>query len=364
RARAHQIVSEPTRMIDVSSDVGICELANVLHKCVEALSSPLQELLELLICDGPAGRFAYHALCDWQVTSQRCTMDDMERELHSVLETMRSVKGAHEREVMLENSARKLARLTDISEEECRQRLVELLSQDEAELKLRIVVYQLAKARGDEKLFCDQTAHVLIGRLLLYRVMEDKGIVQRAISGEPLKRELKASAVQEHPLFTPPRRFIHIYQQAREHVAELSPAIYRLSVYDWWLVWDVNVEGMQRERRVRMRRIQGQMDCTLCNVLRMLNRFDFRDVNGDVWRDVYQRYLPSEERLRLGGFYTPPQLVRMVLKLAGYDGSGKLLDPACGSGTFLVEAMRMARECEERRMKGTRKARRMQIILK
>jgi type I restriction-modification system DNA methylase subunit len=49
----------------------------------------------------------------------------------------------------------------------------------------------------------------------------------------------------------------------------------------------------------------------------------------------------SREKLS-GSFYTPPQIVDFILDSVGYEGSRseRILDPACGSGTFLVQALK------------------------
>jgi len=65
----------------------------------------------------------------------------------------------------------------------------------------------------------------------------------------------------------------------------------------------------------------------------------------DLWKAVYQRFLPPEEINRLGFVTTPDEIVDLILDLVDYRGNieglcyKNLLDPACGSGTFLVEAL-------------------------
>lgn len=64
----------------------------------------------------------------------------------------------------------------------------------------------------------------------------------------------------------------------------------------------------------------------------------------DVLKDLYQRLLPKSIRHRLGEYYTADWLAERVLDRVT-EGSGELrlgtrvLDPAAGSGTFLVEAI-------------------------
>lgn len=71
-------------------------------------------------------------------------------------------------------------------------------------------------------------------------------------------------------------------------------------------------------------------------------RFDFSDVEGDLLGDLYQRYFDPETRKALGEFYTPQPVVEYIMDGVGYDravSNRRLIDPACGSGTFLVEAV-------------------------
>jgi hypothetical protein len=56
----------------------------------------------------------------------------------------------------------------------------------------------------------------------------------------------------------------------------------------------------------------------------------------------YERRTPKSERRRKGQYYTPEWLADLVLDAAGYSGRGTLVDPACGSGVFLLRALRRA----------------------
>ena len=72
----------------------------------------------------------------------------------------------------------------------------------------------------------------------------------------------------------------------------------------------------------------------------------------DLLRDLYQEVVPPKLRKALGEFFTPRWLAEYTLMRAlqacheqgiGSDSRmPRLLDPACGSGTFLVAAMRVA----------------------
>jgi len=66
----------------------------------------------------------------------------------------------------------------------------------------------------------------------------------------------------------------------------------------------------------------------------------------DLFKRLYQNLVPREIRHSLGEYFTPDWLAELTLEEAGYDGNPdvRVLDPACGSGTFLVLAIKMARE--------------------
>ena len=61
----------------------------------------------------------------------------------------------------------------------------------------------------------------------------------------------------------------------------------------------------------------------------------------DLLKQLYQQLFPQSVRHDLGEYYTPDWLAELVLDEIGYDGDPdkRLLDPACGSGTFLVMAL-------------------------
>jgi len=66
----------------------------------------------------------------------------------------------------------------------------------------------------------------------------------------------------------------------------------------------------------------------------------------DLLKKLYQYLVPHKVRHRLGEYYTPDWLAELLLNEIGYDGNNfkRLLDPACGSGTFLVLAIQRAIE--------------------
>ncbi|MDO8577763.1 MAG: N-6 DNA methylase [Dehalococcoidales bacterium] len=69
----------------------------------------------------------------------------------------------------------------------------------------------------------------------------------------------------------------------------------------------------------------------------------------DLLKKLYQQLFPKSVRHDLGEYYTPDWLAEHVLNELGYvgDPDKRLLDPACGSGTFLVMAINRIRKWYE-----------------
>lgn len=65
------------------------------------------------------------------------------------------------------------------------------------------------------------------------------------------------------------------------------------------------------------------------------------DWTRDLLKKLYEMIVPRKLRHDLGEFYTPDWLAGYLIDRSGYAGdpNTRFLDPACGSGTFLVEAI-------------------------
>ena len=71
-------------------------------------------------------------------------------------------------------------------------------------------------------------------------------------------------------------------------------------------------------------------------IVAQIQTYDLRNLTQDVLKGVYQELVDPEDRHYLGEYYTPDWLCeRMVLELLPSRGFVKVLDPACGSGSFL-----------------------------
>lgn len=175
--------------------------------------------------------------------------------------------------------------------------------------------------RHDE--FALQAAYVVFIRLLLIRVCEDKGIFpHRFLSDgglqhwrEDIERYLKfASGNPYTPLLD------MAYANAQNIYAHFFTG---RELFNWFILDEAH----------------------LLMALHRLVRFNFAGVDSDIVGTVYNTYVDREEKQNKGQYYTPTPIVDYILDTVGYTagpavigGSKRLIDPACGSGTFLVRA--------------------------
>jgi hypothetical protein len=71
-------------------------------------------------------------------------------------------------------------------------------------------------------------------------------------------------------------------------------------------------------------------------VLQHLGNFELDKISYDVLGRLFERLIDPRERYRWGQHYTSPDVVDLMLSLGIPDGSGTIMDPALGGGTFLV----------------------------
>ena len=76
-------------------------------------------------------------------------------------------------------------------------------------------------------------------------------------------------------------------------------------------------------------------------IARQVSRFRLRDVDTDVLKALYESLIDPAQRRDLGEYYTPDWLAaKIVAEAVPEPLTSRVLDPACGSGTFLFHALR------------------------
>jgi len=160
-----------------------------------------------------------------------------------------------------------------------------------------------------------QISYVILLRFILIRIFEDNELIPKNLYNGGFKKKLE-------PPFN--MTFKEILFDARVKAIELFAYFEDKFPYNFQITKD---------------------DELLINVLFELSKINFAEINFDLIGDLYEHYLNEDERKEKGQFYTPHYIVEFILNRVGFSGSNKgkinnktLLDTACGSGSFLVEA--------------------------
>lgn len=189
---------------------------------------------------------------------------------------------------------------------------------------VRLSNRQDADDEENKEVFCRESVYVQLNKILLIRIAEDKDLTNRMISN---------GGVDDYFHFWDDytryvsRNYVDLFELASEELGEIYNHLYTRRIFDWEI------------------RDDPGLDQVIHRTLWHLNHYDFSDVDRDVLGHLYQEHLPPEERKALGEFYTPTAVVDLILDSVGYTSDKQLeraeydlLDPACGSGTFLVRA--------------------------
>lgn len=161
--------------------------------------------------------------------------------------------------------------------------------------------------------FVADSVAVLVARVLFLRLVEDLGLAK--------KRRLSNGGPQDWAAFVDQLTgdAKALVQLVAEDVGRLYQEPFERNLFDW--IYETN----------------GALDEALQRLILRFNAYDFSGLSEEILGDIYQTFLPPAKRKRLGEFYTPPSIVDWLLEQTVFQhGEGTLLDPSCGSGSFLV----------------------------
>jgi len=72
--------------------------------------------------------------------------------------------------------------------------------------------------------------------------------------------------------------------------------------------------------------------------IKAVDRFNFKEIPTDILGHTFQKLISADERHKFGQFYTDENIVDVINAFCIRKAGAIVLDPACGSGTFLVRA--------------------------
>lgn len=205
-------------------------------------------------------------------------------------------------------------------------------------------------------MFCLESGHALLARLLLAKATEDHDFFRntayggmsdyfRGLGGFGDSISLDAYPVAANGMI-------------EDMEDQLVQSLFEDDIFIWWT--DGFEEQMSRSHASRASQFQdvarGTGEVTkispatrdrfsqaIAHVFFSVLKFDFAKIEGDLLGDLYQHYFDPETRKALGEFYTPQPVIDYIMDGVDYNvgvSGERLIDPSCGSGTFLVEAVK------------------------
>jgi hypothetical protein len=111
------------------------------------------------------------------------------------------------------------------------------------------------------------------------------------------------------------------YEKFKKEAQKIYPHIFENNIFDWY----------------------SPSDFTLQQITNSFNKYDFSEIDRDVLGKLYEQFISTEERKKLGQFYTPEVVIDYILDQVGYTyeqniANKKIIDISCGSGGFLTRA--------------------------
>lgn len=187
----------------------------------------------------------------------------------------------------------------------------------------RIGVKDDADAKDKKRaleMFATETANLVLARILLIRFFEDHGFF-----GEHhyLCNGGVAAFQRLREIFE--QGYTRLLKMAYEKAQQLYAAAFDETELDW--VFDAHDE---------------RLSVAIEWAMFQLSRYDFKTVKGDILTGIYDRFLDRDQRKRFGEYYTPPSIARYIIDQLRLTDEDRFLDPACGSGTFVIERYQQA----------------------
>ena len=190
-----------------------------------------------------------------------------------------------------------------------------------------------------EKLCCNiprPLATLLVLRLIFVRYLIDRGVDLnfKHISSikEQAKRDLNIIAGNKELLYS---LFGHLKDRFNGNLFEL---------YSDQTTGCVEVDLVDNSTLNNLQLFIGGNNIKT-NQLVLFDMYDFNIIPIELISNIYERFLGNKQRKKDGAFYTPSFLVDYILKFTidpylKNHNTCTVLDPACGSGIFLVETLR------------------------
>lgn len=172
---------------------------------------------------------------------------------------------------------------------------------------------ELEGSARDEVLenFAEQATYLLINKIIFYRILENS-----TTYGD----EVRPLTVSIH----------RVKEDLEDHFEEVVENVDFEAVFEHDEVYsEIPLDGCADRIREFIIELDDQ---------------DLTQFDSDVIGRIYEGVIPAERRHDLGEYYTPPAICDLITEFAVDEADDEVLDPACGSGGFLVSAYHRKRD--------------------
>jgi len=153
--------------------------------------------------------------------------------------------------------------------------------------------------------FAEQAAYLLINKILFYKILEQSLAYGDEINPLDIRRS-------------------HLREDLNEHFEQI--------------VHDIDFEAVYEHDEIYSEIPVDRITDRVRDFILELEERDLTQFDSDVIGRIYERVIPTERRREYGEYYTPPAVTDLITQLTIDSGSADVLDPACGSGGFLISA--------------------------
>lgn len=183
-------------------------------------------------------------------------------------------------------------------------------------------------------------ANNLIGRLIFIRYLIDRNVKlnYKYINDKNARKDFENLILRKEKLYD----FFSFLKSEDKFNGNLFPFYENDVEKEKGLVSDVHLGILQElflGEKIKDR------DKKQLSFVSLFDIYNFNMIPVELISNIYERFIGKEGQKIHNSFYTPPFLVDYVLKYTiephlENNNSCKVLDPACGSGIFLVETLR------------------------
>jgi type I restriction-modification system DNA methylase subunit len=156
-----------------------------------------------------------------------------------------------------------------------------------------------------EEEFAAQAAYLLINKIIFYKILENS---------DTYEDDVRALTISIH----------RVQEDLKDHFGAIVNDVDFEAVFEHDEIFDsIPLDPVTDEIR---------------NFVIELEEQDLSQFDSDVIGQIYQNVIPEERRHAMGEYYTPPPVCEFITELVIKDDDAHILDPACGSGGFLISS--------------------------